>query len=212
MTMPRQATNLAALLGTLQELKRVKRTGWIDRGVPLADVESVADHTYLTALIAWFVALDEPGLDADKVLKLAVIHDIAESIYGDEPPYSVHEVPDRSDADAHQAFFSVNHVRSPEDKARKRSAEQAAFEQLTEMMSPAARDTLVPLWDEYEAQTSPEARFVKEVDTLEAYLQARHYAAGDPALPLNGFFDMAAGELRIPSLTAVRDATTPEET
>lgn len=210
MTQPRQATNLAALLGTLQELKRVRRTGWIDRGVPLADVESVADHTYLTALIAWIVALDDPQLDADRVLKLAVIHDIAESIHGDEPPYAADDVPDRSDTAAHQAFFSVRHVRSPEDKARKQSAEQAAFEKLAGLMSSGARDALVPLWDEYEAQSTPEARFVKEVDTLEAYLQARHYAAADANLPLNGFFDMAANELGIPSLTAIRDVTTPE--
>jgi putative hydrolase of HD superfamily len=201
---------MADLLRTIQGLKRVKRTGWIDRGVPLPEVESVADHSYLTALIAWLVALDDPDLDADRVLKLAIIHDIAESIVGDAPPYEAHEVPDRSDIDSLRAFFSVRHVRSPENTAWKRGAEDAAFAKLATLMPAGARATLAPLWDEYESQSTLEARFVKQVDTLEAYLQARHYAADDATLPLWGFFDMADKELDIPSLTAIRDASSDQ--
>jgi putative hydrolase of HD superfamily len=188
-------------------LKRVPRTGWLDRGVPTANAESVADHSYMTALIAWTLALDDPDLDADRVLKLAMIHDLAEAIVGDAPPYEPHEVPDRADAEAHRAFFSVRHVRTPENRAAKQRAEEAAFAHLASLMPPIARVELTSLWEEYETQATPEARFVKEVDTLEAYLESRHYAAQDPDLPLWGFTDMAGKEITHPTLAAIRDAT-----
>jgi 5'-deoxynucleotidase YfbR-like HD superfamily hydrolase len=67
------------------------------------------------------------------------------------------------------------------------------------------------LWQEYEAQSTPEARFVKQVDRLEAFLQSRTYAAADPDLPLWGFSDMAAKEIDHPALTAIRDAALARE-
>jgi putative hydrolase of HD superfamily len=202
-----QTADLAVLLGTLQELKRVKRTGWVDRGVPGPDVESVADHSLLTALIAWLATIDDPRLDADRVLKLALIHDLAESIVGDAPPYEAREVPNGHDRDARRAFFSVRHVRSLENKAAKRIAEGDAFTSLAEKMPPRARTELTSLWQEYEDQSSPEARFVKQVDTLEAYLQSLHYAGQDADLPLWGFTDMAENEIDEPVLVAIRDAS-----
>ena len=199
--------DLAAVLRTVQELKRVKRTGWIDRGVPIAEVESVADHSYFTALIAWMASIDDPRLDSDRVLKLAIIHDLAESIVGDAPPYEAHEVPDRSDTDALRAFFNVRHQRSPEGATAKRAGEHDAFLRLTQGMPSGTRSEFSSLWAEYEGQSTPEARFVKDVDRLEAYLQALHYAEGDPDLPLWGFTDMAENEIDHPTLTAIRDAS-----
>jgi len=210
-TPPTGTRGLAALFRTIQELKRVKRTGWVDRGVPLADVESVADHSCLTALIAWIAALDDPALDPERVLKLAMIHDLAESITGDSPPYEARDVPDRSDAGGRREFFRVRHVRSTENKRAKRAAEGEAFARLANGMSPEARAEFTSLWDEYEAQSAPEARFVKQVDTLEAYLQARHYARQYPELPLWGFTDMAEHEIDHPTLTTIRDAFSTEE-
>jgi putative hydrolases of HD superfamily len=198
---------LAELFRTLEHLKRTKRTGWIDRGVPPAEVESVADHTLMTALIAWFVALSDPSLDAGKVLKLAIIHDMAEAIVGDRPPYEPHEVPSRNDPEALRAFFSVRHLRTAENKAAKQRDENAAAKALISLMPDGVAAEIDTLWEEYEAQESPEARFVKQVDTLEAYLQSRTYAALDPDLPLWGFTDMARKEIDFPALTTIRDAT-----
>ena len=40
-------------------LKRMPRSGWIYSGIPLTDVESVADHSYMTTLVALILALQE---------------------------------------------------------------------------------------------------------------------------------------------------------
>jgi putative hydrolase of HD superfamily len=197
---------MVELFRTLENLKRTKRAGWIDRGVPSADVESVADHTLMTALIAWLLALSDVSLNADRVLKLVMIHDMAEAIVGDRPPYEPHEVPSREEPEVLRAFFSVRHLRTAENAAAKRQDEDAAAARLTSLMPEGAASEIEALWHEYEAQETPEARFVKQVDTLEAYLQSLTYAASAPDLPLWGFTDMARKEIDHPALAAIRDA------
>lgn len=193
------------LWAALSNLKMIPRTGWLHRGIPPAEVESVADHSHLTSLLAWVVACDDKSLDAGRVLQLAAIHDIAEAIVGDQPPYAADEVP-RNDPDALKQFFSVRHVRSAENTVAKRVAEDAAAEQLFSRMSEGANVTMRALWREYEEQITPEARFVKEVDRLEAFIQSRLYAQRFPDTPVLGFTDMALKEISHPALVKIRDA------
>lgn len=196
---------LARLLAHAGRLKRLKRTGWLDRGVPSENAESVADHTYRTALLAWLAAATDPGLDRNRVLQLALIHDLAEAITGDPAPYRPDELPPEGDREARRAFFRVRHLRTAENAAAKHAAEHAAIADLLGPLPPALRAELRALWDEYESQTSPEARFVKEADRLEAFFQSREYLADDPELPVWGFADMAANEVHHPALAALRD-------
>ncbi len=198
--------DLPGLLRIFAELKCVRRTGWVDRGVPPDEVESVADHSLLTALTAWIAAAGDDTLDRDRVLKLALVHDLAEALIGDAPPYDPEDVPDRADVGAVRAFFSVRHLRSPANAAAKRAAERDAVGRLLALMPGSIAPEFRELWEEYDAQATPEARFVKQVDRLEAFLQARRYAGDHPDLPLWGFTDMAEREIDHPALVAIRDA------
>jgi putative hydrolase of HD superfamily len=201
-----RAHSLIALFGHLNDLKSLKRTGWLDRGVPPAEVESVADHTALTSMIGWLVALDDPDLDAARVLQLALIHDLAESIAGDPTPYDREQIPAATDIRAVRAFFSVRHPRSTQSRLVKQVAEQAAMEHLTGLMPNLAATEVVTLWQEYEEQTTPEARFVKQIDLLEAFLQSMDYVDRFPDLPFTGFRIQAQEEITHPVLAAIRDA------
>ncbi|OYT62283.1 MAG: phosphohydrolase [Thermofilum sp. ex4484_15] len=73
----------------LSWLKNIPRTGWLQCGVPLAICESVAEHTYETSIIAYFLSryLMDNGVKVDiaKVLTLSLFHDISEAITGDIP-------------------------------------------------------------------------------------------------------------------------------
>lgn len=202
------AENLTAdtLWRTLYALKETPRQGWLDRGIPAANAESVADHSHFTALIAWTIACDDDSLDANKVLQLATIHDVAEALVGDLPPYEAHEIPDRQDIEAMNAFFGVRRERSAENAARKRTAETAATERILGMLSGAAQSGWRALLEEYEAQQTPEARLVKQVDRLEVFIQSRLYAERFPEAPLAGFTDMALKTITHPALVAIRDA------
>ncbi len=68
----------------VSELKKVPRKGWISK-VGIEHPESVADHSYGTAIMA-MVLSDSQKLNTEKILKMALLHDLAESITGDFMP------------------------------------------------------------------------------------------------------------------------------
>ena len=197
-------TATLTLLRHLLALKTTPRTGWRDRGVPAAETESIADHVLLTALLGWVTA--PPKLDRDRVLKLALVHDLAEAITGDPPPYDPADVPAPDDPAALREFFGRRHVRPPDAKAAKTRAESEAMATLRALMGADVAREIGALWEEYEAQASPEARYVKDLDRFEAFLQSRDYATRYPELPFEGFTDMARQEIDDPALAALRDA------
>lgn len=202
--MPEARRSAAELWKTLYELKSLPRTGWVDRGIPANEAESVADHSFFTMLIAWVVAHDDTSLDASRVLQLALIHDAAEAIAGDIPPYDPEDIP--SDPEERKAFFSVRLNRSPENKARKNEIEAEAAERVMSMLPASITLVWQELWHEYEQQESPEARLVKQVDRLEAFIQSRLYAEQYPDAPVIGFADMARQAIDHPLLIEIRDA------
>jgi len=68
-------------------LKNLARTGWMLRGVPHELAETVAEHTFevafLTLLITEKLASQGISIDQGKALKIALIHDLPESVSGD---------------------------------------------------------------------------------------------------------------------------------
>jgi putative hydrolase of HD superfamily len=81
------AEKIVAFLREISKLKSLDRTGWVIRSVPKP--ESVAGHMYRMSLIA-LLALDRSltaDLDMDKVIKMCLVHDMAECIVGDITPH-----------------------------------------------------------------------------------------------------------------------------
>lgn len=208
------ALGLARFLHRAGRLKELPRAGWLDRGVPPVEAESVADHLFRTALLAWLAAAGRPDLDRDRVLVLALLHDLAEAVAGDPPPYDPADLPplgrdgsgDPATAEARRAFLERRQARSPERQAAKRAAEAAAMDSLLADLPPVLADELGALWAELEDGTTPEARFAKQADTLETYLQSREYRAADPTRPVASFAAEVAEVVTEPSLAALRDA------
>lgn len=49
--------------------------------------ESVAEHTWMMSLMAFFVKDEFPEADMDKVLRMCIIHDLGEAFTGDIPTF-----------------------------------------------------------------------------------------------------------------------------
>lgn len=203
MEQARRADALAAFFRTVGRLKETPRTGWLDRGVPPAEAESVADHSFRVALMAWLLAGDD--LDRGRVLELALLHDLAEAATGDLTPYAPDDVPAGDEA-ARRAFLEQRHLPPPDRAAAKRRAENEAFARMTEPLPAPLRAELAMLWNELTERTTPEATFVKQIDRLETYLQSREYADRYPGLPVGSFAAEVAGGLADLGLCALRDA------
>ncbi|MBX7044820.1 MAG: HD domain-containing protein [Ignavibacteria bacterium] len=76
------------LIKELMKIKEVSRSGWVKRGV--RDYETVATHIYGAYLIGLIFLpdkkLDDPDYDKNKILKIILIHDLAEAYTGDYLP------------------------------------------------------------------------------------------------------------------------------
>lgn len=116
--------------------------------------ESIADHMYRMGLMA-LIAADIPGVNRDKCVKMAIVHDIAEAIVGDITPSD--GIP----------------------KLEKSRMEQEAMEKICNLLGggPRAKE-ISDLWMEYEENTSLEAKVVKDFDKVEMILQALEYEQG----------------------------------
>ena len=159
-------------LTTARGLKTTLRTGWV-RQQASPRIESVADHSWRIALMALLVGRDTASnVDATKLLQMALVHDLAESVVGDITPYC-----GVSDKEKHQQ-------------------ELQAMQQLTSPLG-ALGQVFLSLWQEYEQGTTPEAQMCKDLDKLEMILQALEYEQdGTNKMSLDGFFDSTRGKWR----------------
>jgi len=156
-------------LSLMARLKRTRRTGWVDSGV--ADPESIADHSQRCAMCALLVAAEDPSLDRNKLVQMALVHDVGESLVGDVTPSDTH----------------ISH-------AAKAAAEDAAFRRLDALAgTSAAAPGLHALWREFEDGQTPEARVVQQLDKFEMILSACEYERAQPGLDLSRFFAATRG-------------------
>jgi putative hydrolases of HD superfamily len=75
---------LLSFIARAERLEALPRTGWLVCGIERP--ESVAAHSYVVTLIALWIAdhLDEP-VDTERVLRIALFHDVPEAILTDLP-------------------------------------------------------------------------------------------------------------------------------
>ncbi|XP_049445573.1 HD domain-containing protein 2 [Epinephelus fuscoguttatus] len=165
--------NMLQFMKLIGQLKRVPRTGWVYRNVKKP--ESVSDHMYRMAMMS--LTITDPTVDKDRCIKLALVHDMAECIVGDIAP---------SD--------NVS-------KAEKHRREEEAMRHLSGLLPEGLKQEIYGLWEEYENQSSPEARLVKQFDLMEMILQAHEYEEleGTPGR-LQEFFDSTNGRFQHPDV------------
>jgi 5'-deoxynucleotidase YfbR-like HD superfamily hydrolase len=169
--------DLLRALSQVGNLKDLKRAGWLRKGIP--DPESVADHSFRTAVLALVLA-DELGVDAGRLLRLVVVHDLPESepAVGDITP-----------------FCGV-------DREEKRRRERAAMERLCASL-PGGEGTL-RLWSEYDEGRTPEAEAAHQLDALEMALQSLEYESRH-GVDLSEFRESARRKIRHPALLRILD-------
>jgi putative hydrolase of HD superfamily len=137
-------------------LKAERRRGWVKK-LGLREPESVADHSYRTALMTMVIS-DSRGLDTGKAVRLALLHDLPEAIVGDA---------------------------MPEERSGKlkTAMETKAMQELLKGVSPGVRSLYRDAWQEFVNGRTEEARLVRQLDKLEMAIQAWEYVkdSGNPA-------------------------------
>lgn len=107
--------------------------------------ESVAEHCFRLALMAYMISDEVPEIDTDKVIKMCLIHDLGEAVTGDIPSFKKTTKDEEKEDDAVASFVS----------------------QLPEYWKQQLQD----MYREMSKLETPEARLYKALDKLEAVIQ-----------------------------------------
>ncbi|RLG48929.1 MAG: phosphohydrolase [Thermoproteota archaeon] len=140
-------------LDRIRALKSLARTGWLQSGVPPGEAETVADHSFESAILSLLMALEcrKRGVEVDplKAAVLALLHDLPEAVTGDVPRWS---------------------------KERLSRERPGIFEELDrEAVRELGMGELERFVDEFSRMESPEAVVARVAELASTWLQATAY-------------------------------------
>ena len=175
MQYPENFTNLILdFFYTSANLKKIPRQGWIDK-LSIDNPESVADHTFSMAMMGMIFS-DLENYNTEKILKIILLHDLAESITGD---------------------MTLEQI----SKEEKTVLENNVIKKILNNLPPVLQKQYSVLWEEYQLNNSKEAKIVHQLDRLEMALQAKIYSnEGHSKEKLTSFFNSARNEIKDPKL------------
>ena len=157
------------------KLKGKPRRGWVINEIK--NPESIAEHTFRVAIMAWILGEKKSKkLNIEKILKMALIHDLCEIYAGDTTPYD--PILPRSKKKRAELlktwprFSSSEKKRIAKEKYRK---EKKALEKLILKLPPDLKKEIKNLWLDYEKGLTREGRFFRQMDRIENFLQAMEY-------------------------------------
>jgi len=143
-----QKSDLVSFFRVVCNLKKTKRSGWIHKS-DISTPESVADHSYSMCMMS-MVLSDMIDLDTEHIMKMANLHDLAESFVGDNMPDKI----------------------SYEEKVL---LEDKAMIKIISKLPSFLRGKYLDIWNEYIDNSTVSAKFVHNMDKLEMALQAKEY-------------------------------------
>jgi putative hydrolases of HD superfamily len=143
-----QKSDLVSFFRVVCNLKKIKRSGWIHKS-NISSPESVADHSYSMCMMS-MVLSEIIDLDTEHIMKMANLHDLAESYVGDNMPDKI----------------------SYEEKVL---LEDKAMRKIISKLPSFLRGKYLDIWNEYVDNSTVSAKFVHNMDKLEMALQASEY-------------------------------------
>jgi len=157
-------------------LKKLPRSGWKIK-LGLDDSESVAEHSYMMSVMSMVLA-DMKSLNSEKVIKMSILHDWAESKIGDF-------MPDEISYD------------------KKSELENYAMTEILELLPQKIQSDYQDMWNEFLVRDTPEAKLVHELDKLEMALQAKIYETDIDSEKLTPFIISAVEQIMDPDVKKI---------
>ena len=131
---------LIEMLRTAEKLKDTTRHCYTSGGRH----ESVAEHSWRLALMAFWLEDEFPELDMNKVIRMCLIHDLGECFTGDIPVF----------------------LKTQADTAK----EDAQLQEWVSSLPEPVSGQMQALYQEMEERETPEAKLYKALDGLEALI------------------------------------------
>lgn len=173
---PKKILDFSLIVG---ESKLIKRTGWIREKIK--GPESVAEHSFRLSVMAMVIS-DILVLDKDKLIKMAIMHDLGEVITGDIVVWISGEVVDIK-----------KHV-------EKEKLEKKGIEKIFKVIGKSKE--YVKIFEEMTERATQEAKIFWQLDKLEMAIQALEYEKKQ-GKDLSDFFVTADLEIHSPYLKKI---------
>lgn len=146
MSLISSALDFGSLTEVFQFLMEIDKLKTVERRTKVLGTsrqENSAEHSWHFAVAAMTLApYADEGLDVQKVIQMALLHDIVEIDAGDVLVYDL------------------------AGRAAVQEQEQAAAQRLFGLLPSPQRERFLGLWQEYEAGETPEARFALVIDRI----------------------------------------------
>ena len=107
--------------------------------------ESVAEHSWMMTLMAFFMKNEFPEADTNKIIQMCIIHDLGECFTGDIPTF--------------------------EKTKEHENTEENFLNDWMESLPENVRNEMIDLYKEMEEKQTIEAKIYKAIDSLEALIQ-----------------------------------------
>ena len=107
--------------------------------------ESVAEHSWMMTLMAFFLKEEFPEADMDKVIKMCIIHDLGEAFTGDIPTFEKTQEHEKTEEELLEAWVNT--------------------------LPETIRAEMAALYEEMAKRETLEAKIYKAIDSLEALIQ-----------------------------------------
>jgi len=136
-----EARELIEALAVAERLKDTTRHCYTTKGRQ----ESVAEHSWMMTLIAFFMKNEFPEADINKIIQMCIIHDLGECFTGDIPTF----------------------VKTKEHE----ETEERLLNDWIKSLPETTRNEMINLYKEMEERQTLEAKIYKAIDSLEALIQ-----------------------------------------
>ena len=136
-----KARELLEALAVAERLKDTTRHCYTSKGRH----ESVAEHSWMMTLMAFFMKNEFPEADFNKIIQMCIIHDLGECFTGDIPTF----------------------LKTKEHE----NSEEELLNNWIKSLPEAARSEMINLYKEMNERQTLEAKIYKAIDSLEALIQ-----------------------------------------
>lgn len=136
-----EARKLLEALSVAERLKDATRHCYTGNGRH----ESVAEHSWMMTLMAFFMKDEFQEIDMDKVIRMCIIHDLGEAFTGDIPAF------EKTEADEEN--------------------EEKLLSEWVNSLPENYKNEMTELFEEMAKRETPEAKLYKAIDSLEALIQ-----------------------------------------
>lgn len=156
------------------KLKRMPRRGWVINQIK--NPESIAEHIFRAAILGWVLGERKKGFNIEKLIKIALIHDLCEVYAGDITPYdSILPKSKKLLRELMKTWPRFSNSEKRKKSLSKYKKEKEGIEKLILKLPPNLKKEIKTLWLDYEKGLTPEGRFFKQTDRMENFLQAYEY-------------------------------------